>query len=88
MAVLLKYNLRPRYYVFNKNDSYLREDYDLTIQKEIEEEEEKGGMVYSLAPALSLGEVVTAEQLLANPNANFRLEINKKGRLSVHITEI
>jgi hypothetical protein len=88
LAVLLKYNLRPRYYVFNKNDSYLREDYDLTIQKEIEEEEEQGGMVYSLAPALSLGEVVTAEQLLANPNANFRLEINKKGRLSVHITEI
>jgi len=88
LAVLLKYNLRPRYYIFNKNDSYLREDYDLTIQKEIEEEEEQGGMVYSLAPALSLSEVVTAEQLLANPNANFRLEINKKGRLSVHITEI
>ena len=88
LVVLLKYNLRPRYYIFNKNDLYLREDNDLVINKEPEAVEEELEPIHSLAPSLSLGELMTAEQLLANPNANFRLEINKKGRLSVHITEI
>jgi len=88
VAVLVRYNTRPKFYVFNKNDMHLRDP-------EIEPLETKETTPVStetesakLVPMLSLSEIVTAQNILAHPSANFRLEFNKKGKLSVHITEI
>ena len=88
LIVLARYNLRPKFYVFNKNDVHLREP-----EFKIVEAEEVKPVLSEDADAkptvaLSLPEIVSAENIVSHPSANFRLEFNKKGKLSGHITEI
>src|SRR5258708_18652430 len=37
LAIIFRYNLRPKYYVFNKNSLANREQYEMSVTKEIEE---------------------------------------------------
>ncbi len=88
-VILLRYNLRPRYYVFDKNDTHLREPEAGNTQAEISEERtEPERAEVTLLPPLRTADIVNAESILTNPAAKFRLEINRKGELSVHITEV
>lgn len=86
---LLRYNLRPRYYVFNKNSTHTRDvvtQVDIAI--ETTEEVKTTKVVHVQLPKLSTAELVAVETILANPAANLHVKTNKKGALSVSITEI
>lgn len=88
-ATLLRYNTRPKYYIFNKNVMTLRENY--TISKE-QQESEKVAVIKPVkkAPIHRLDIPSTARVLAAieNPATRVRFETGKKGNLYVRLTEI
>ena len=84
LVILLKYNLRPKYYLFDKNEAYLR-DIDLPVFKS---EKRK----ISKAPAkqekkaktnIALGDLARFEDFITNPKYGFSIKLNKKGALNV-----
>jgi hypothetical protein len=86
--VLLRYNFRPRYYLFNKNDAYLRH-IPRPEEPEIVAAEAKPKKALHLSlPHISTADIVTIEQLIANPQANLHFKTTRKGGLRVHITEV
>jgi len=86
---ILRYNLRPRYYVFNKNSSYMRDTSSVTKHQEPEEVTKPEKIAEPVAfPQLSTAELVRIEDIIANPQANLRITTNRKGELSVRITEV
>ncbi len=83
-----KYNLRPRRYVFNKNDSYLRpvgdDQQDLKAELDVAKHE-----VAVPAPLrIGFGQRVALETVMIDPRANLHFKTDRKGGLRVHITEI
>ena len=83
-----RYNLRPRHFVNDKNDVYLREpvlpaDSDLESENEDTEVEE----TVMPAPALSFAETIFLEKIIADPQANLHFKADRKGELRVHINE-
>lgn len=88
LIALLRYNLRPRYYLFNKNDTHLR-DTAPVVKEQVEVEESKPKKVTRPhLPQLSTAELVRIEDVIANPQANLHFKTNRKGELYVHITEV
>ncbi len=87
VATIIRFNLRPRYYVHDKNSIYMRDIPPKHIPKETTEPEKKEPILQRL-PNLSTAELVRIEEIIANPQANLRFKANRKGGLSVHITEI
>jgi hypothetical protein len=87
VVILLRYNMRPRYHVNDKNDLYLRE-VDLPATKEVVETTVAEEPVKEPLPALSVAEVVQLENLITNPKANVQFLTDKKGALRVHFNEV
>lgn len=87
LAVIIRFNVRPRYYLFDKKSTYLREE---PVAKEIVEKEDavKAKPKQKHMPKLSIDQLVEVEKLLTNPEANLHLRANRKGELSVHFTEV
>jgi hypothetical protein len=89
LLVITRYALRPRYYFFNKNDSYLRD-----ISQPQNKKSSKSIKAVKPQPAanqklkLSTADLVQIEKLVSNPKANLQIKTSKKGALSVHFTEI
>ncbi|MGI8420312.1 MAG: hypothetical protein ACR2LN_06775 [Candidatus Levyibacteriota bacterium] len=89
MILLLRYNLRPPYYVFNKNDSFMRE-VDLIFPE--------GKIIPAKSPArkeakytmrsLNIIDTIRFERLLANPNFSLRFRHTKKGGLNVAFEQV
>lgn len=71
LVILLKYNLRPRYYVFNKNESYMRE-IDLPIFKQrrniFHNKKTKVSVAY---PNFEISELTKLEQIISDPRISF-----------------
>jgi len=87
LMILARYNARPRYYLFNKNDVHLRDmPKSEAVEKPVEEARPKK-LTRKPSPRLSTSDLVQIEQLIANPQANLHFRTNRKGELSVHITE-
>ena len=88
IIVLTRYVSRPRYYLFNKNDLYLRQ---IKVKQEIEEQNETMRIVEtedSLAPvSMHPSQLVRVEAAIADPNSKFHLR-SEKGVLRAYITEI
>lgn len=86
---LLRYSLRPRYYLFNKNSSHSRE---IATAFKVSEDNVETAPVKTTVPVsrvnLTTAERVQIESLIANPEANIHFTTNKKGELRVHLTEI
>ena len=88
LTILLSYNLRPKYYIFNKNDHYLRNipDFEekVKIQKNILVEKDLK------VPAKNFGlkELKELESFIKNPGYSFSLKPGKKGGLYVVGTQI
>ncbi|HWY79794.1 MAG TPA: hypothetical protein VNW29_05560 [Candidatus Sulfotelmatobacter sp.] len=84
LVILLRYNLRPAYYLFNKNDSYLRTMNIITIAKKDKKitahAKEKQQTKTS---TLSFGDLVRIEGLLANSKYSFSIKSQKKGAFHV-----
>jgi hypothetical protein len=88
LIILLRYNLRPKFYLLNKNTGSYRVDYPLppTPPKQKSVSTKKDALV----PSLKLGFVEKA-QLYAtfnNPDSRLSFKTTKKGGLNVRITEI
>jgi hypothetical protein len=88
VIAIARYNSRPRYYVYDKNDSHMREDLPKVKQEEVKEETEQKQPLPQHIAQLSTAELVKIEDVIANPQANLHFKTNRKGELSVHITEI
>ena len=86
LAIILKYTLRPRYYVFSKNSLNGREQY-LSVEIKEEEPEVKPAKATRRKLSLSGSDLVNLQSLIDNPAANLSFE-NKKGLLYVRITEV
>lgn len=88
IAVMLRYNNRPQYYVFNKNSNYLRcEDIETKLD-DMENANVEAKENTIKRPIVTTADMVYTEDIMAQPNANFHLRVDKKGRLSVHFTEV
>lgn len=87
---IFRYNERPRYYVFNKNNTYLRFKMNAPINKSSETEtiQSLEQIVRRNRPQLSQEDVFRLETILANPSVNLSFATSKKGGLYVSITEV
>ena len=87
LGVLLRYNLRPKYYVFNKNEAYLREVYLPKTAVKLH----KKAVVKNNARANSknfIKDVSKLERYLKNPKYALTLKPNRKGGVYVALNEI
>ncbi len=84
LTVLLRYTTRPKYYVFNKNDSYLRDMHIISFTKEKKKIEslikEKKAVTNKV---LAFADFVRLENLLSDPKISFSIKSHKKGGLHV-----
>ncbi len=91
LIVLLKFNLRAKYYVFNKNDSYLRQ-----IELPVSEKQLKrvSSQVVenkaAIKPNSSYGitELVRLENLIQTGKLALKFQTSKKGGLNVAFEQI
>lgn len=89
LIVKLHYNLRPRFFIFDKNDAYLRGSNQLSQPAIPETSEVDLGRVEEIpATRLTIAEKARLETMMADPRAKLRLLTDKKGGVNVHITEI
>ncbi|HUC88104.1 MAG TPA: hypothetical protein VMR95_03065 [Candidatus Binatia bacterium] len=86
LIVLVRYNLRPRYYVFNKHSLHGREVSMSPVEEPAITAEPKAHSTHT-SLSLSLAEIVKLKGLIENPMANVAFE-TKKGGLYVRITEV
>ena len=89
LIVLLSYNLRPRFYVFNKNDSYLRDipEMQVKLQKQSATIHAKKDILLP-AKTFSVKELKKMEAFIKNPNYSLSLKPGKKGELYVAVSEV
>ena len=88
LVVIFRYNQRPKYYIYNKNTSMLRENYtkkEIPIKKEIVSQSYKKR---KKTIQLDISTAMKARQLIENPTANTRFEPDKKGALHVRFTQV
>lgn len=88
LLILLRYHLRPRYYLYNKNSTQYREDYPEPKVKAGEKAQTQKTNKAIQSPKLNLLELREVYAMLDNPNSKIRFEKAKKGGLNVHLTEI
>jgi hypothetical protein len=90
IAILLKYFLRPKYYVLNKNDPYLRViELPKTPTDSAEVKAETGkAAAHKPESSFNIGDLVRLEQLLTKKNTDLRFKVGKNGGLNVAYQEI
>lgn len=89
LITLFRYNSRPKYYLYNKNSTTLRENY--TIDKEHQELKATADNKPAKKVVKDSLDIPTTAQILAtldNPAARLRFETSKKGDLHVRLTQI
>lgn len=88
LTTILRYNVRPKYYLFNKNTVALRKEYpDATETSEAQTTQSDHEDILA-TPRLGTLEMVKVMAAIDNPASNFRIETTKKGGLSVRLKEI
>jgi len=87
VILILRYNFRSRYYVLDKNDTYLRNMEDSAHEAE-QEEPVVQQFDDTKLPSLSMADVVQLERFIANPDAKLTFRSAKKGGMSVTFTEV
>jgi len=86
LIVLLTYNLRPRFYLFNKNDIYQREVY---LPKTIQKVNKKAALKKKVNLDTNLSkDIAKIERYIKDPKYDLSLKPNKKGGLYVALNEI
>ena len=89
LLILLRYNLRPRYYLFDKNDSYLRTMHLIHPEKNKRRVIAKSGVKEKqvFQATLTFDDLVRFEGLLADPKFSFSIKSQKKGALYVAVEQ-
>lgn len=86
---ILRYNVRPKYYVFDKNTENLRENYPVKKEQDEPEKAIKAGAQKRITqPQLDIPATAKVLATLENPAARFRFETGKKGDLHARFTKI
>ena len=91
LLIIGRYNARPRFYVYDKNDTFLR---DLPTEQAAPADEPEAVIVKDATqkpaarPHLGLPEIVKLEAIISDPRANLRFKAGKDGKLNAIITEI
>jgi hypothetical protein len=88
LVVLLRYNLRPKLYLFNKNISCFREDYPEPIKVPAPKPNKAKLHTQVALPKLAGHEQTRLYVSMNNPVNRLCFETNKKGGLNVRITEV
>ena len=89
LVTVLRYNLRPKYYLFNKNVTTGRDEYHgKAVAPEAKEATEKKPVKKTSLNQLDIPTTARILATIENPATNFRLETGKKGNLHVRFTEI
>ena len=89
LVTVLRYNLRPKYYLFNKNVTTGRDGYHgKAVAPEAKEATEKKPVKKTSLNQLDIPTTARILATIENPATNFRLETGKKGNLHVRFTEI
>ena len=89
LVTILRYNLRPKYYLFNKNVTTGRDEYHgKAVAPEAKEATEKKPVKKTSLNQLDIPTTARILATIENPSANFRIEPGKKGNLHVRFTEI
>lgn len=89
LVTILRYNLRPKYYLFNKNTVVLREDY--STNKEPSDSKKTtvvNERTHFVRPQLDIPTTARVLATIENPAAKVYFETGKKGNLHVRLTEI
>lgn len=89
VMVIAKYNLRPRYYVFNKNDTHLRRNGREYLQfEEAPESVEESIASDQKRIEIALHELAQMDRMLTDRRASLAIKPAKKGGLHVTLTEV
>lgn len=88
LVILVRYNLRPRYHVLDKNDAHLREIEMFGVQQASARVDAVKEPVAEPLPQLSVAEAVRLQEIIANPQTNLQFLADKKGALRVHFNEV
>ena len=89
IVILLRFNFRPKYYILNKNDAYLRTMDVITVEKEKRKEMKVHAKQKQkiTKQQIQLGDLIRFENILTNPKYNFSIKSQKKGALYVAIEQ-
>ncbi len=88
LVTIMRYNLRPKYYLFNKNVIAYREDYRSHQPEAQEIEKESIAKQPRTIPKLAFHEAAQILATIDKPESNLRFEMTKKGGLHVRLTEV
>ncbi len=83
LIILLRFNIRPKYYVFNKNDNYLRENPITNSESEkVAEEAPENYQIVHESP-VDITDTLRFDELIRKQKLKLRFVPNKKGGLRV-----
>ena len=89
LVTILRYNLRPKYYLFNKNTSLYRDNPLPRIQVETEATSQPAAQAKVVTlPRLALKDSARVLEIIGRQDSNLRFEMTKKGGLRVRFTEV
>jgi hypothetical protein len=88
ISIIGRYNLRPRYYLYNKNDLHLRLEPKQKAEVAIDTKTKAKKAEVAKVDDLPLTELVRLENVVSDPRAKFHFKATKKGGLRVYIQEI
>lgn len=97
LMVVLKYNIRPKYYLFNKNDISLRDIYLPEYEKKPSKlsvlftklaKSEKNQGIKIPAKSFGIEDLMKLKDFLHNPNYSLSLKPDNKGGLYVALEQI
>jgi hypothetical protein len=89
IVILLRYNSRPRYYLFNKNELYLRE----FVGNQINRKNVHVGAALNKATIthgykLSIKDIFALEKYIDDPNGGLSVKFSQKGGMSVSLSKV
>ena len=88
LVTILRYNLRPKYYLFKKSTATYREDYRAHKPDTVEEANKQQTKQITQIPKLAFHDAAYVLNTINNPESKLRFEMTKKGGLNVRLTEV
>ena len=91
ITILLRYNTRPQYYVFNKNDTSLRQVEFVSPKKRNSTQSNPSINLEKInqhSAGIPLKDVIRFDNLLTDPNYTFSIKSQKKGALHVAFEQV
>lgn len=87
--IILRYNSRPKFFIYNKNDIHLRNNVESKAKDTKAKTEKAERPKPKLAlPQLQTHDLVALEAIVANPDNRLHFKTNKKGVLGVYISKV